>query len=799
MEIQGINKIQPPHHRKRWSPPPFKAGSRDSSSDNRLSTTWKAVVCVIALLLVWYTFCLPGRLFTVPYATVVADRHGDLLGARIAEDGQWRFPPRDTVPDKMEACLLAFEDRFFRWHWGVNPLATGRAVVQNVKAGRIVSGGSTLTMQTIRLARNRQRTFAEKLIEMVWATRLEFRYSKEKILALYASHAPFGGNVVGLDAAAWRYFGHPADQLSWAEAATLAVLPNAPAMIHLSKSRDRLMQKRNRLLARLHADGTLSDAAYELALDEPLPDKPQPLPQTAPHLVAWLYQQGKGKQYLSTVDKGIQQQTEQLLERWNDEFRRSDIRNMAAIVIDVATNQVLAYCGNVRFGDTSSGNQVDVIRAPRSTGSILKPFLYGAMLQGGELLPHTLQPDIPVNINGFAPQNFNLQFEGAVPASEVIARSLNVPSVYMLRQYGVPKFYDLLKQAGLSTLTKPSSHYGLSLILGGAEATLWDVSAAYSDMARSLLGAANRPLSLLTVQEEGIGKQPATRVFQPAAVWQVFDAIKEVNRPEEIDWRVIPSMQTIAWKTGTSYGFRDAWAVGVTPRYVVGVWVGNASGEGKPGLVGARTAGPVLFDIFNMLPQSRWFDRPTADFTEAEVCRLSGHLKGRFCEDVDTVVILPAGGKTTTCPYHHPVHLTADESRRVYESCVGAEATVQRNWFTLPPAWEWYYKQHHPGYRQLPPFKSGCGEDNRQPMQFIYPQMNARIRVPRQLDGRAGEVTFELVHSDPDATLYWHLDDTYLALTRDFHKVSVTPSAGKHSMTVVDNEGNTLSVTFFIE
>ncbi len=759
---------------------------------------YKVLLTGSALLLVWYICCLPRRLFTVPYATVVTDRHGELLGARIAEDGQWRFPQRDTVPARMEACLLAFEDRWFRWHWGVNPLATGRAILQNVRAGRVVSGGSTLTMQTIRLARNRPRTWTEKVVEMIWATRLEFRYSKEKILALYASHAPFGGNVVGLDAAAWRYFGHPADQLSWAEAATLAVLPNSPAMIHLSKSRDLLLHKRNRLLARLHAQGMIDTASFDLAQEEPLPDAPLPLPQIAPHAVGYFYHMGKGRPYLSTIDKGIQTQVEQLLERWNDEFSRSDIRNLAAMVVDVRTNQVLAYCGNVRFQESVSSNQVDVIRSPRSTGSILKPFLYAAMLQEGELLPHTLIPDIPVNINGFSPQNFNLQFEGAVPASEVIARSLNVPSVHMLRQYGVPKFYDLLKQGGLTTLTKPSSHYGLSLILGGAEATLWDVTSLYSDMARSLLAVENKPVAL-SMPEGKEMKAKDTRVFQPAAVWQVFDAIKEVNRPEEIDWRIIPSMQTIAWKTGTSYGFRDAWAVGVTPRYVVGVWVGNASGEGKPGLVGARTAGPVLFDIFNMLPASRWFDRPAAAFTEAEVCRLSGHLKGRFCEEADTVLILPAGLKTAACPYHHPVHLTADETRRVYETCIGTEATVQRNWFTLPPAWEWYYKQHHPEYRQLPPFKPGCGEDNLQPMQFIYPQMNARIRIPRQLDGRVGEISFELVHSHPNATVYWHLDNAYLTLTQDFHKLSVTPSPGRHSMTVVDGEGNSLSVTFTVE
>lgn len=648
-----------------------------------MKTSRKICYLVAVFLLVWYIFCLPRQLFDVPYSTVVTDRQGSLLGARIAADGQWRFPARDTVPDKLRKCMIEFEDRYFYWHWGVNPLAIGRAAIQNVKEDRIVSGGSTLTMQTIRLSRNKPRTFKEKFVEIILATRLEFRYSKEQILALYASHAPFGGNVVGLDAASWRYFGHAAKDLSWAEAATLAVLPNSPSMIHLSKSRNALLEKRNRLLARLHEKEIIDDSTYELALYEELPEEPLPLPQTAPHLVSYMYRIRKGKQTPTTIDRSIQMQVEEIVARWNSEFIRSDIRNLAALVVDVQTHEVVAYCGNVQFHEKRYGNQVDVIRSPRSTGSILKPFLYYVALQEGEILPNTLLPDVPTNINGFAPQNFNQQFEGAVPASEAIARSLNVPSVYLLREYGVPKFHDFLRQIGLRTLTRPSGHYGLSLILGGAEATLWDVTAGYTDMARTLEGLERTRMSLLLSDREKPTAQPV--VFHPGAVWQTFNAIKELNRPEEIDWRLIPSMQTVAWKTGTSYGFRDAWAVGVTPRYAVGVWVGNASGEGKPGLVGARTAGPVMFDIFNLLPSSDWFKPPYGEFVEAEVCLRSGHIKGRFCEETDSLLVLPAGLRTDACPFHHPVTLTSDERYRVYEDCAGKEPTIHCNWFTLPP------------------------------------------------------------------------------------------------------------------
>ncbi|NDV47526.1 penicillin-binding protein 1C [Paludibacter sp. 221] len=746
---------------------------------------------VVAILLVLYIFSLPRVLFDVPYSTVVTDRNGELLGARIADDEQWRFPMSDTVPAKFEMCLTEFEDRWFRRHWGVNPLAVGRALVQNVKERRVVSGGSTITMQVIRLSRNKPRTLWEKMIEAILATRLECRYTKDEILALYTAHAPFGGNVVGLDAASWRYFGRRADRLSWGESATLAVLPNAPAIVHLSKNREALLDKRNRLLARLFEKGVIDRTTYELALSEGLPQEPYPLPQVAPHLVARIHASRKGEHCVSALDKNIQVHIEELLERRNADFSRSGINNMAAVVMDVRTNEVIAYCGNVNFGEDKWGNQVDVLQAERSTGSILKPFLYEAMLHEGEILPRTLIPDVPVNINGFSPQNFNLGYEGAVPAADAVARSLNIPLVYMLRQFGVPKFYDYLKQNEVADLPRAASHYGLSLILGGAEAELIEIANAYSNMARTLLGLESSHYKLL-IKEEA---RRISTTFDAGAVWQVFDAIKEVNRPEEIDWRSISTMQTIAWKTGTSYGFRDAWAVGVTPRYVVGVWVGNASGEGKPNLTGARTAGPVMFDIFDFLPSSAWFQSPSGKFIEAEVCRRSGQLKGRFCDDVDTVLLLPAALRTDACPYHVRVNLTYNERFRVYEHCLGEESVVSKSWFVLPPAWAWYYKQHNPGYKALPPFKAGCGADVYNPMQFIYPAGNTTVHLTKQLDGTAGAVTFELAHSKPNATVFWHIDNEYVASTTDFHKLTVSPQKGNRSITVVDNEGNTLSVS----
>lgn len=775
----------------------------------QLTTTKKVGIITILALLIWYLLCLPSSLFDTPYSTLVSDQDDELLGARISEDGQWRFPPTTNVPDKYATCLIQFEDRGFRYHPGVNPLSIARAFVQNVKARKVVSGGSTITMQTVRMMRNEKRTYFEKLIELIWATRLELTHSKNNILSLYASHAPMGGNVVGIDAASWRYFGHDAASLSWAEAATLAVLPNAPSLMHFGRNRNALLRKRNRLLARLHDKGILKDTDYQLALSEPLPDHPHSLPQLAPHLVTQIYLQQPGEHVQTTLHKSLQLQTEDVLSRWNREFSQNGIHNLAALVVDLESNEVLAYSGNVQFDNKNSGNQVDIIQSLRSTGSILKPFLYCAMLQEGVMLPQELLPDVPINIGGFSPKNFSLQYDGAVHADEALARSLNVPSVVSLRRYGVPKFHHFLQQVGLSSLKKSAEHYGLSLILGGAEASLWEVANVYGSMARTVNSYTHsqsyppiEDFTFIASSKRAKHANTSSPIFNAGAAWLTLEALTNLNRPEEIDWQSIPSMRKVAWKTGTSYGFRDAWSVGVTPRYLVAVWTGNASGEGRPGLTGARTSAKVMFDLFNLLPATSWFDIPYNELTEAAICRESGLLQGSYCPEssIDMLLIPHKGLQGNSCGYHKRIHLSQDGQYQVYQQCAGERGLMPVSWFVLPPSWAWYYQQQNPNYRSLPPFSPECaGGGNRQPMQFIYPYYNATIKLPKQLDGSIGKANFELAHQHPSTVVYWHLDGDYMGETSDVHQMQLSPSKGKHRVTVVDEVGNALWVEFEVE
>lgn len=743
-------------------------------------------ILFLICIAVAYWLLLPRDLFKdIPCSTVVRDRNGELLGARISDDGQWRFPPGDTVPEKFAVALTEFEDRYFRFHPGVNPFALTRAAVQNLRNGKIVSGGSTLTMQLVRLYRKGERNLWNKFVECLLATRLECRYSKDEILALYASYAPFGGNVVGLEAAAWRYFGRSAEELSWAEAATLAVLPNSPSIIHPGKNREQLQAKRDRLLHRLAASGKIDSTDCALAVSEPIPDRPLPLPEYAYHLTEHINAgKGHGHETRTGIDLGLQVRASTILERWNRTLKDQGINDLAALIVDTRTGRILAYCGNACPDEDRSGAKVDILRSPRSTGSILKPLLYCVLLQEGGILPKTLLPDIPVNINGFSPQNFDLKFYGAVPADEALSRSLNVPAVHMLRKYGVPKFHNLLVRSGMSTLTREPSHYGLSLILGGAEGRLLEITAIYAMLAKYATDG--------EITEEGDCFVKDFPLRDRTAIHYTLEALKEVNRPDEMDWRMVSSIRKVAWKTGTSFGFRDGWAVGVTPGYAVGVWAGNAQGGGVPGLVGAGTAGPVMFDLFNILPPTGWFPEPYGDGVEAEVCRQSGHLKGMYCTDTDTLRLPVNALRSEPCPYHRPVNLEPEGKYRVP---YGTASSVQENRFILPPAMEWFYRQHHPEYKPLPPYRSGSiTNDGYVPMEFIYPESGSVIYVPRQLDGSRKGVIFNLAHSISGTTVYWHIDDSYIGSTKYIHQLTVVPPEGKHTLTAVDSDGNSLSV-----
>ncbi len=764
---------------------------------------------VLLFLLLVIFFIVPKPLFNSPYSTILESHSGKLLGARIAADGQWRFPESDSIPIKYEKCLLNFEDKYFYCHPGINPVSLLRALLQNIKANRIVSGGSTITMQVCRMARKQKsRSLKNKVIEILWAINLELRFSKKEILNLYASHAPFGGNVVGLDAASWRYFNRPASELSWAESATLAVLPNAPSLIYPGRLDQKLKKKRDRLLNKLLALGEIDSLTCKLSIAEPLPGKVTPLPLNAYHLVERAAREKSGQRIRSSVDYYLQARVARLVARHSKKLRANHIYNLAVIVAETHTKKVKAYVGNVFDGvDFEHDNHVDITEAPRSTGSILKPFLYCKMLDEGLITPQMLILDIPTRFGGFTPTNFNQKYSGAVPAAEALARSLNIPAVWMLRNFGVPPFYNFLKKTGMKTLTHNPDYYGLSLILGGAEVTLWDLAGMYTSLVSVLNNynendgrySENSFSGLTWIENDTIENCTRETPVQPeiraGAVYLTMQALLKVTRPEsQAGWNEFASARNIAWKTGTSFGFRDAWAVGMTRDYVVAVWAGNADGEGRQGLTGATAAAPLLFDIFDLLPASGWFNAPADELEKITICANSGYRAGANCNEVKELLV-PRGSKVKVCPWHKKVHLNTNGTYRVNAACFPVSEMQHKNWFVLPPAMEYYYRQNNPAYSTLPPLMPGC-TTNIENMEFIYPRQWNKVFIPRYIDGTPGQIIFELVHRQKNSTVYWHLDEKYLGATSGIHQFALRPEKGWHIITVTDNKGNRLSKHF---
>lgn len=763
----------------------------------------------MALVFAWARYWPLPDLYEAPTSTVLLDKDGRLLCASVASDGQWRFAPTDPLPTKFVTCLVQFEDRNFRHHRGIYLPALFRAARQNLTSGRVVSGGSTLTMQLARLSyRDPDRSVGQKVKEMVLAVRIELQHPKDDILRMYAAQAPFGGNVVGVEAAAWRWFGKPLHELGWAESATLAVLPNAPAQVYPGKGHEALRRKRNGLLDRLMDIGVLDSLSCRLAKEEPLPGKALPLPMLAPHLMGTLAANGsRGKTTRTTLDAHVQERATEAIAQFSSALEANEVHNAAMIVLEVRTGNVVAYVGNSPTAGNAHAGAVDIIRSRRSTGSLLKPFLYADMLQHGELLPDMLVADVPTHYAGFAPRNTDGQFRGAVKASKALSRSLNVPAVRALKKHGVARTLRTLQGMGLGSLDKGADHYGLSLVVGGGEASLWELAGAYASMARVLdaygrnvdpetTGRVHPPIVLHADMTDrpsnGCGPSPLTA----GSIHFTLEALRQTDRPElQSGWRNFSGAQPIAWKTGTSSGHRDAWAIGVTSKWCVAVWTGNASGEGRPGNTGTLAAAPLMFGMFGMLPPGPALDPPFDDMARVPVCNRSGHRASIDCDAVDTLWIPSQGMRSPVCPYHRSVMV--DGSGLHLSN--GGEGAQRRSWFVLPPAMEHYAAALDPTYLPMPSWPDGAGPGvGEAPFAMIYPEPGTHLLIPLELDGSAGNAVFEATHRTLNGRLFWHLDGTYLGTTTGDHRMALHPGPGEHRITLADASGAALNIPFSV-
>ena len=758
-------------------------------------------IAVLSVTVVFLVIPLPDPLFDDDYSTVVLDRNGELLRVFLNNKQMWHLPPaKDTsIPNKLKQAVLQFEDRYFYRHPGVNPVALLRALKQNISNGKIVSGASTITMQTARLIKPKARTYANKLLEILQAFKMELLYSKEEILALYLNHAPYGGNIVGYRAAALRYFRKMPASLSWAEAATLAVLPNAPGVIAPTADHPvALKRKRDKLLLRLKKEGLLTDESYRLALLEPVPGRSYSAEILAPHLTRWLHQRYAQQAVIrTTIDAGLQKMAEDAVREYSAYLQAQGILHAAVLLVDNAGGKVRAYVGSPDFFDREHSGQVDGVRAPRSSGSVLKPFLYALSMDEGLILPQTQIRDVPSYFGAFSPSNADRKYRGIVSARQALIYSLNVPAVRLLNAFGLHTFYDFLKEAGLHTLFRRPDGYGLPLIIGGAEVTLWDMAALYHGLAG---GGRFTPLTVL--QNERPETESYRQLISPGAAYLTLKVLNEVMRPgSEYYWRQYSDQWPLSWKTGTSYGQRDAWAVGVSPQWTVAVWAGNFNGQGNANISGAAIAGPLLFDLYRSLPKDpakASFVKPQDDLKEIEICAKTGFKAAENCPEKLWTEAPLHMKPLRLCPYHKRIFVSNDLSEQVCSLCWNENDHHSVVRLVYPADVNQFLRQSGRLMEDLPPHRPSCPAlAAASPLKILYPQKNASLWIPRDFNGRLQQVSLRAVHQQLNRRVFWYLDNRFLGSSREKHDLAVTLSKGWHELQIIDESGYSDHVRFY--
>ncbi|MBN1327411.1 MAG: penicillin-binding protein 1C [Candidatus Cloacimonetes bacterium] len=733
------------------------------------------------------------------HSRLVLAENGKILRAFLNKDQQWNFPsePEHIIPAKLKTAVIVYEDRYFFTHHGINLPSLLRAAYLNISAGKIIAGGSTLTMQVARIMDPKARTIASKFIEILQALKLEIRFPKKEILTLYLDHAPYGGNIRGIRTASLRYFGKEPIHLSWSEACVLAVLPNSPGLITPGKRTQELIRKRDDLLRKIAELGLIDQQTLGLSLQEPVTSQQYNFPWHAPHLARRLSADCNEEIIKTTIDYDIQVQIEELLIQHGQYLEYQGIKNISCLIVDNESGNVQAYCGSQNFNDHANQGQVDGVTASRSPGSTLKPFLYALSIDEGIVLPQTLMQDIPAYFGAFQPENANGKYSGLVTASEALIKSLNIPAVRLLNYYGVQPFYQFLEHAGISTLFRDASDYGLTLIIGGCEVQLYELVRLYRGLARY------GRFMPLTVSDSNIRLEDYPELISPGACNLILEELKNLSRPgSEYYWHQYEDQYPLAWKTGTSYGQRDAWAVGVNPQWTIGVWVGNFSGEINSNLSGAASAAPILFDIFNILPKDLekiWFEPPIERMDTHKICHETGFSAGPDCVETDLVLVPEEMHSLRVCPYHQKVFFNDDETNQVCSLCWEQDHYHARTALVYPAKILHYLRERGNYQYDLPPHQEICpGASQGEIIRILYPEANARIWIPRDIGNIKQKIMLKVAHSIGDQTVYWYLDDGYLGSTVNIHEQAVSPLRGWHQLKVIDQDGNTALVSFEI-
>lgn len=707
------------------------------------------------------------------YSQVVLDDEENIIGAYLNSEEQWQIKGVE-IPPRLKLAVLNYEDRKFYSHSGVDYIAIVRAIKTNLLEKRRV-GASTITMQGIKLYKRRERNYLSKIEEIIESYKLERNLTKDEILNLYLNNAPYGSNIVGYETASQLYFGKSAKNLTWAEGATLAVLPNSPGLIWIEKNRDKLLIKRNNLLKKMYERGVIDEKQYRLSIKEKLPKERKYFNSLAPHLTRRLVSESDEKIIRSTIDSGLQKNIERIMKEYGEYLNNRGIKNSAVIVVDNLTGEVKSYVGSQEFYDFKRNGQVDGVVAKRSVGSVLKPFLYALSIDDGLISPKSKLLDIPLYFSNFNPQNANKKYQGLVEAREALKKSLNIPFVKLLDEYGVDRFFYFLKDV-VEFSESDYSNYGLSLILGTKEMSVEDVAKLYYGLSQY-----GEFKDLKYIKNEKV--ESGRRLISKGASYLTLEAMQGVQR-YGVD-NLYLGRDGIAWKTGTSYGQKDAWAGGISPRWTVVVWCGNFTGEGNRNISGVVTAGQLLFKIFKILPnESEEFEKPQDEFKKILVDRETGY---RLKYDVPSEEIdFPKGAKSLkTSPYYKKIFVNSkgEEIDSRSEEFAQSEERIVTS-----------YPIELLDYLARQSVDISTVKDER--IKIIYPLNEVKIFLPKDFEERKKLIV--KVANPQNKKIYWYHNGKYIFSGREREK-AFDFFEGEHKLTLISESGEIVEVKFYIE
>ncbi|MCC6712545.1 MAG: penicillin-binding protein 1C [Candidatus Dadabacteria bacterium] len=771
---------------------------------------WTAGACVAVLILAADAFLLflaADYLFPFPEASmhrktaaVISDSRGRPLRFFLPEDNRWRFEVglEDISPGLVEA-VIASEDRWFRHHPGVNPLALVRAFYVNVRAGRVVSGASTIPMQRARMAEPKSRNVASKIKEAFRAFQLKWRYEDDELLEIYLNIAPYGGNIEGVAAASYFYFGKSPRVLSPAEIALLTALPRSPVAYDPTRNPGSALRERNKVLRQLAEIGVFTEEDAERYAGEPVPEKRRLQPFSAPHFSEYVYQKvSRGGGAQTTLDSSIQRIAGEIAARHIDNLRRDGIEHLAIVVIDNETRSLKALVGSADYFDKKSSGQVNLALARRSPGSALKPFLYAMAIDRGIVIPDTYVLDVPTDYSGYVAENYDGTYRGRITLRYALILSLNAPAVRLLAQVGLGEFHELLLKGGLATLDRPSGKYGLPLILGSGEVTLLDLTNLYATLAS---GGVHRPLRVI---DDGVRNHDETRLFSPEAAFLTTDALTELKRPDMSSntWALTRDVPEVAWKTGTSYGHRDAWSLGYSTRYTIGVWVGNPGGRGQKGISGGGHAAPILFDLFRGIEGdgARIAMPDGLNLGTIEVCRSSHMLPTPYCGQRDRVTYVKGVSRLKRDTYSKQIFVDKETGELLLGQCIGERPHEARTVTTYPAELVAWRMAEGKSVETMPPLSPLCKDvPSESPPRIVSPDRTTPYRVLNGMPSEYQRVELIARVAEEVNMLYWYQDGKLIASSKPYKRVFIPLEAGAHDLVVVDSSGRSDSVTYRVE